>query len=72
MQFSVQNLSLGYVFQVGNADDNDFMSSNGIEIRVNGSSFYGFPFAVSYEFHIPNVGEKVERHYVKLLFDFQN
>ena len=72
LQFSVQNLSLGYVFQVGNADDNDFMSSNGIEIRVNGSSFYGFPFAVSYEFHIPNVGEKVGRHYVKLLFDFQN
>ena len=31
LQFSVQNISLGYVFQVGNADDNDFMSSNGIE-----------------------------------------
>ena len=48
------------------------MSSNGLEIRANGSSFYGFPFAVSYEYHIPNEGEKVGRHYVKLLFDFQN
>ncbi len=46
--------------------------SNGLECRVNGSSFYAFPFALSYEYHIPinDTGEKYGKHYFKLLFEF--
>ena len=45
---------------------------NGVEFRINGSSFYSFPFALSYEYHIPlfDDSEKVGKHYIKLLFDF--
>ena len=48
--------------------------SNGIELRVNGTSFYSFPFALSYEFHFPLFDdmENDPKHYIKLLFNFLN
>tara|TARA_B100000959_G_C14848849_1_gene569227 strand:- start:854 stop:1033 length:180 start_codon:yes stop_codon:yes gene_type:complete len=50
----------------------DIKYSNGVELRVNGSSFYAFPFALSYEYHMPLdvLEENSSKHYIKLLFDF--
>ena len=52
----------------------DIKYSNGVELRVNGSSFYAFPFALSYEYHMPlkDSTQTVSKHYIKLLFDFMD
>ena len=46
--------------------------SMGIELRILGFSFYSYPTALSYEYHIPlhdPINSK-GRQYIKLLFDF--
>tara|TARA_X000001036_G_scaffold317649_1_gene296061 strand:- start:2563 stop:5520 length:2958 start_codon:yes stop_codon:yes gene_type:complete len=73
----IQNLSLNYIIQSGIANRcnedgcGDIYHSNGIEFRINGSSFYSFPFALSYQIHRPLFEEdKSEKHYLQLLFEF--
>ena len=73
----IQNLSLNYIAQIGAVSFDEPKYSNGIEIRVNGSSFYSFPFALSYECHRPINGDKenngiYDKHYIKLLFEFMD
>ena len=49
----------------------DTIYSNGFELRVNGTSFYSFPFALSYEIHRPLFDiDQTNKHYIKLLFEF--
>ena len=73
----IQNLSLNYIIQSGIANRcnedgcGDIYHSNGFEFRINGSSFYSFPFALSYQIHRPLFDEdKSEKHYLQLLFEF--
>ena len=73
----IQNLSINYILQAGLADRcnndgcGDTLYSNGIELRINGSSFYSFPFALSYEIHKPLFDkDQSNKHYIKLLFEF--
>ena len=70
----IQNLSLNYIVQMGTVSLDDIKYSNGVELRVNGSSFYAFPFALSYEYHIPlkDSMQTTPKHYIKLLFDFMD
>ena len=72
LPLSIQNLSLNYIFQVGAVSVDDTKYSNGVEVRVHGTSFYAFPFALSYEYHQP-IQDEIEsnpKHYIKLLFEF--
>ena len=73
----LQNLSFNYIIQSGIASrcDQDECGeayhSNGFELRINGSSFYSFPFALSYQVHHPLFDENNSmKHYIKLLFEF--
>ena len=74
----IQNLSFSYILEGGVAQEcnnqgcGDIKYSNGLEIRINGSSFYAFPFALSYEIHKPlgNNQDENFKHYIKLLFEF--
>jgi len=73
----IQNLSFNYILQAGVADMcnndgcGDTIYSNGFELRVNGTSFYSFPFALSYEIHRPLFDiDQTNKHYIKLLFEF--
>ena len=72
----LQNASLGFVAQYGDGFQGSWLghrykSSVGIELRLNGYSFYVFPFALAYEVHRPLGGDfKGYRHYVSLLFDY--
>ena len=70
----IQNLSLNYIVQMGAVSLDNIKYSNGVELRVNGSSFYAFPFALSYEYHTPlnDLMETASKHYIKLLFDFMD
>jgi len=72
----LQNASVGFVAQYGDGFQGSWLrhrykSSVGMELRLNGYSFYVFPFALAYELHRP-LGDdfKGYRHYVSLLFDF--
>ena len=72
----LQNASLGFVAQYGDGFQGSWLrhrykSSVGMELRLNGYSFYVFPFALTYELHRPLDDDlKGYRHYVSLLFDF--
>ena len=74
----IQNLSFSYILEGGIARGcesqlcGDPKYSNGLEIRVNGTSFYAFPFALSYEIHRSwgNNYSENQNHYIKLLFEF--
>ena len=73
----IQNLSFNYIIQSGvanrcNQDEcGNTYHSNGFELRLNGSSFYSFPFAFSYQIHRPLFDDdKTNKHYLKLLFEF--
>ena len=73
----IQNLSFNYIIQSGIANRcgedecGDAYHSNGFELRINGSSFYSFPFALSYQVHRPLFDDdNSEKHYLKLLFEF--
>ena len=74
MHLLLQNLSFNYIIQTGWAQGYNQKYSNGIELRLNGSSFYSFPFALSYECHSPLFDDSDEslKHYIKLLFNFLN
>ena len=74
MHLLLQNFSFNYILQTGWAQGYNQKYSNGIELRLNGSSFYSFPFALSYECHSPlfDDSEKETKHYIKLLFNFLN
>ena len=83
-----QNMTFGTIFQAGDAwvekSEMEWKKSYGIQIRVNGFSFYNYPIAFEYELHQPldsvtniyvnnNKGvsyEKKLRSYIKILFDF--
>jgi hypothetical protein len=72
----LQNASIGFMVQYGDGFngswiDHQYKTSYGIEFRLNGHSFYAFPFALSLEMHRPADGSlKGYRHYLSLLFDF--
>ena len=76
-QFNFQNLSLGGIFQFGGAvnnsisqfDDN-YKLSAGIEIRLQGFSFYSYPTALGYEYHHSINDDERGKHYVTILFDY--
>ena len=70
----IKDLSLNYIFQMGQAFSNPMKFSNGIEFRIKGSSFYSFPFALSLEYHkaLFDNSEREPKFYAKLLFDFLN
>tara|TARA_Y100001970_G_scaffold281422_1_gene392157 strand:- start:11061 stop:14360 length:3300 start_codon:yes stop_codon:yes gene_type:complete len=51
---------------------NRFKQTFGISFKVFGFSFYSYPTAISYEWHVPykdNMNNQ-GRHYLKILFDF--
>ncbi|MFC1548060.1 hypothetical protein ACFL5M_05995 [Candidatus Neomarinimicrobiota bacterium] len=72
----LQNASVGFMVQYGDGFNgswinHQYKTSYGIEFRLNGHSFYAFPFALSLEMHRPADGSlKGYRHYLSLLFDF--
>ena len=81
-----QNSTIGFIAQFGDAWENDdllFKKSLGIQLRINGFSFYNFPTAIELEYHQPittftNEGitygpdknNNNRKTYVKVLFDF--
>jgi hypothetical protein len=77
---NIQNMSLGMIAQSGGSFDNhisDFIEekkykySVGLELRLNGFSFYAYPTALEYEYHqAVNETEESGKHYVSLLFGF--
>ena len=79
--FMLQHMSVGLTGQFGGGfngsvidwiDNQDYKLSSGMEMRLSGYSFYGYPTALAYEYHIPLADdiEKKGRHYLTLLFDF--
>ena len=51
---------------------NSYKHSIGFEFKLLGFSFYSYPTALSYEYHIP-LHDPINtkgRQYIKLLFDF--
>ncbi len=77
-QFSLQNISLGGIFQTGgvftdNIDDvlDNRKASVGLEVRFSGYSFFAYPTALSYEIH-QAINDSVEptKQYFSILFDF--
>ena len=50
-----QNATIGAIYQFGDAWNNDFLlkKSFGIQLRLNGFSFYNFPTAIELEYHQP-------------------
>jgi len=75
----LNKLALGAVFQFGNAYNGnmsnlylDTKHSFGLEFRAKGFIFYGYPVALTLEYHIPLMdnNEKKGKTYFKLLFDF--
>ena len=51
---------------------NKFKQTFGINLKVFGFSFYSYPTAISYEWHMPykDITNNQGRHYLKVLFDF--
>ena len=51
---------------------NVFKRSIGIEFRLLAFSFYSFPTAITYEYHIPvsDPLSRTGRQYLRILFDF--
>ncbi len=75
-----QNLTVGWITQVGGGfygrlqdwvKNQNYKISTGVELRLSGYSFFAYPTAISYEYHVP-IGDTDKRgkHYFKLLFDF--
>ena len=77
-QFNFQNLSLGGIFQFGDALNEGFAEfadnyklSAGLECRLHGFSFYSYPTAIAYEYHQSLSDSKEKgKHYFTLLFDY--
>ena len=76
---NIQNMSVGIIGQIGGSFTNEFSnfisakkykSSGGIELRLNGFSFYSYPTALQYEFHKPINDTEIGKHYFSVLFGF--
>tara|TARA_Y100001970_G_C14232847_1_gene859781 strand:- start:191 stop:3100 length:2910 start_codon:yes stop_codon:yes gene_type:complete len=77
---NIQNISLGNIFQFGGGFDGNIDSwisnqaykmSSGIELRLRGYSFYAYPMAISFEYHLPiNDKNESSKSYFSILFDF--
>ena len=81
-----QNSTIGLINQIGDAwNPNKFLlkKSLGIQLRINGFSFYNFPTAIELEYHQPitkfnnegieygpNKNSRNSKTYFKILFDF--
>jgi hypothetical protein len=53
---TIQNSTVGFITQIGDAWENNNFSikkSLGIQLRINGFSFYNFPTAIELEYHQP-------------------
>ena len=80
LHLNFQNISLGGIFQFGggfNSNlrdwivDKKYKISSGVEFRLSGYSFYAYPIAISYEYHIPiNEVNESSKSYFSILFDF--
>ncbi len=76
-----QNLSIGIVNQIGRSfqnndlsnDSQEYLLSHGLELRLSGFSFFAYPTAINYEYHIPGNFENDSKgkHYLNILFDFE-
>ena len=83
LNFDIQNLVAGLVLQCGGApeiqivddliDIDNYKFSSGLELRLNGFSFYSYPTAIEYGYHIPVFEDKdySSKQYLKILFNFQ-
>lgn len=78
---NIQNMSCGIIGQWGGGftgrlpewiDEQKYKMSAGVELRVNGFSFYGYPTALAWEYHVPlnDDNESDGKQYVTLLFNF--
>jgi len=75
-----QNLTLGWIAQAGGGfygnlqewiKNRNYKISTGVELRLSGYSFFAYPTAFTYEYHVPiGDADKRGKHYFKLLFDF--
>ena len=79
----LNKLALGTVYQFGNSYNESSTNLNidlnknikhslGLELRAKGFVFYGYPVALTLEYHLPLLDkyEKKGKTYFKLLFDF--
>ncbi len=81
LNFSIQNLVLGIVNQIGGSpnsiddfiNDKNYKFSSGIEARINGFSFYSYPTAIEYSIYIPTFIDfnYIPKQYLKILFNFE-
>lgn len=76
-----QNMSVGMIMQMGGGFESnlsDFIKnkeykvSGGVEFRLSGYSFFGYPTAIAYEYHmaIADSDESKGKQYLSILFDF--
>ena len=77
-----QNFIVGFVLQAGGApkinEINNFIKegrykvSSGVELRLNGFSFYSYPTAIEYSYHVPLLDGNydIAKQYIKILFNF--
>jgi hypothetical protein len=76
-----QNMSVGMIMQMGGGFESnlsDFLKnkeykvSGGVEFRLSGYSFFGYPTAIAYEYHMPiaDSEESKGKQYLTILFDF--
>ena len=86
--FTFQNSSLGFVYSLGDAwrieNEIKWKQSAGVELRLNGFSFYNYPTAISIEIHrglnsfTNEIGSETlkfggeNRFYLSILFGFNN
>ncbi len=81
LHLNIQNMSCGIIFQAGGGfsgrltdyvKNEHYKLSTGIEVRTSGFSFFGYPTAIGYEYHVPvsDASEKKGKQYVMVLFDF--
>ena len=81
IHLNLQNISIGTILQIGGGfnhkfqdwvKNQDYKISSGLELRMTGYSFYIYPMALSFEYHIPinDVNEKRGKSYFSILFDF--
>ena len=52
-------------------DSQEYLLSHGLELRLSGFSFFAYPTAIKYEYHIPGNFENDSKgkHYLNILFD---
>jgi hypothetical protein len=86
--FTFQNSSLGIIYSLGDAwrknNGIEWKQSAGIELRLNGFSFYNYPTAISMEIHrglnsfTNEIGDETlkfggeDKFYLSILFGFNN